>query len=1605
MANSSNSKKISKVIAIAMASAMAMSSLSAALVTASAVEDPALSTTGSVDFINSDARDAVAEAMGGKDGEVDTIVNNTFNLSALNNLVKEIEYTDNDGVKQLVDVDDISYRVSSGSAAKVQNDTTLTANKSGTSTLQIKVKGTVDLGGGKKEKDVTFTYNVTVNVHDEKELGLAAYNAKGEKLSTDDLNNLAAYNNGDLTFKLVSYNKNGEGKDKNFAAVINEQLKIGDSASTPLPTPGVTVDEVIAQLPDADQVATEALQKKGVLVQQSDGTFKIDLTGLTEKEKTGILVKAKNYTVDSAYAAVDQKVTTTPGTNQELATNTLYKEAGVAKAAGDTYFMLKDGTLPADIQDLLTPETNVQKNLYDKASGQLTDTSSANIVAVDVYKLKAKTDIENIVETPAITLGDTEAATKVIQEAINQASDENTPAAEPTPEEMRSYVLDEVKKKLTGNTLADDFDANLKAALTLAADKKNLEVTSANFDTLKVKNATKALSDEKSVPYTKTTAEAHLDTLTDSVWKATDGKYYSAADVQVIDAKDQKEKALYIAPNTKNTTVVTLADGSNIVATADDNYFAGAKKLNPISGKEGNIGGKDLAANKIVKIGEDYYTLTGTVPSTDGLDGIFELDTQDTAEKKIATADKTTYEIVADTAVHANLGELTISTSLDQIIKEYTAPTPAQTFADLFTITGEDKKIDLKKLAEGAYAALAQKDNQVVALSEPGLEDGTLTSVRFYAGTGAELFQQESDSASAGKWEKGTKAKGGYELNGGKDNTATPAAELALSTKGTTGSASVKAYAILKDADGSQIKEEYVLNLKVAKAVDFGDQTVTFEKKSGKTVTAATATNLDNNKSLAGYEIRTTGAVTVESGTLGTIKADGDVKVLDGKTGDIVEAATVTVEGATVGNIVDAKGNVDLSKGATAGKVNTDLEALAPTKVGDVIVTLNDATVTSIDNDGQVVVKGGAVSGDVLSANKITITSEDEDEDGDIMDTTIGGNVIAKGADAEIEIDNKSDEGVAELTIGGDVLVKYATTNEDDANLRIGSVDTSGLVKIGGGVQGEHILLGGNGLVTMDRVQATNEIEHGDEEAVVVDSTLEFEGFNSGINAVTGFANVTVKDGTVKVINPMTTTTLDVNGGSQLVVSKLTVEDILNDGEIVVPAGQLTVNGNVDDTPVLTLTGDVAVGTVAYTGDKGLADKFDLGGTTVKAEKQTNGTYNYVVSKMELYGLKAIGKNVTLGEGQTKEVSVVADAALPEGASIKWSSDDEEIATVTGNGTTATIKGVDVGNVEITATIVDSTGKDLGYDVATFTTDVLYANTNDVVGSEISVDTASKNMQVGETYNFLVRGNSDVDNIKLSYDANIVDVKLAQADYNGRGALYTITAKANGSTNIGVTYKGATANIAVKVGGFQLDTSAKSMGVGQTYSFLAKNVTPEQAANVKLTYDNTVAKVELANADYNGRGALFTVTALKAGSTDIKATYNNEEATMKLDVVELTGKMTLDTASYTMPAGGVYTIGVKIEKNGKELTGAEVNAMINNGELVVRDSRTGTIINKPEVLANGNVRVTGKSTPGTTYVMFEIVQNNQVVTHASVAVTVKPGANAAGISRRSVCQW
>ena len=142
--------------------------------------------------------------------------------------------------------------------------------------------------------------------------------------------------------------------------------------------------------------------------------------------------------------------------------------------------------------------------------------------------------------------------------------------------------------------------------------------------------------------------------------------------------------------------------------------------------------------------------------------------------------------------------------------------------------------------------------------------------------------------------------------------------------------------------------------------------------------------------------------------------------------------------------------------------------------------------------------------------------------------------------------------------------------------------------------------------------------------------------------------------------------------------------------------------------------------------------------------------------------------------------------------------------------------------------------------------------------------------------------------------------------------------------------------------------------------------------------------------DKDSRGAKYQINAKKEGSTYVKVTYRNETTYLKVDIKDVTGFITLDTSNYIMAPGDMYTIGAFIkDENGKQLNGAQIDQLVESGKLVVRDSRTGSIVNLKK-LDNGNYRVTGKN-EGTTYIIYEI--NG---THASVKVDVKKGVKAHG---------
>ena len=72
--------------------------------------------------------------------------------------------------------------------------------------------------------------------------------------------------------------------------------------------------------------------------------------------------------------------------------------------------------------------------------------------------------------------------------------------------------------------------------------------------------------------------------------------------------------------------------------------------------------------------------------------------------------------------------------------------------------------------------------------------------------------------------------------------------------------------------------------------------------------------------------------------------------------------------------------------------------------------------------------------------------------------------------------------------------------------------------------------------------------------------------------------------------------------------------------------------------------------------------------------------------------------------------------------------------------------------------------------------------------------------------------------------------------------------------------------------------------------------------------------------------------------------------------------------------------------------------MLLNGELSVRDSRTGSIVDL-QVRQNGNASITAKHA-GTCYIIYR-VQGKEM----SVRIDVAPGVQPAGVAARATSHW
>lgn len=192
----------------------------------------------------------------------------------------------------------------------------------------------------------------------------------------------------------------------------------------------------------------------------------------------------------------------------------------------------------------------------------------------------------------------------------------------------------------------------------------------------------------------------------------------------------------------------------------------------------------------------------------------------------------------------------------------------------------------------------------------------------------------------------------------------------------------------------------------------------------------------------------------------------------------------------------------------------------------------------------------------------------------------------------------------------------------------------------------------------------------------------------------------------------------------------------------------------------------------------------------------------------------------------------------------------------------------------------------------------------------------------------------------------------------------------------------------------KLDSKQVSiMGLSKTYRFLVKG--NQDAKRLTIHMENpSILSVELVE-ETDARGTKYEIFPKKEGSTYVKVTYEGDTTYLKVDVRDITGSITLDTSNYTMAPGDSYVIGAVIKDEvGKPLTGEEIDQMVESGQLVVRDSRTGSIVDLKR-LSKGNYRVTGKD-EGSTYIIYEI--NG---THASVKIDVREGEKARGSSVRN----
>lgn len=208
----------------------------------------------------------------------------------------------------------------------------------------------------------------------------------------------------------------------------------------------------------------------------------------------------------------------------------------------------------------------------------------------------------------------------------------------------------------------------------------------------------------------------------------------------------------------------------------------------------------------------------------------------------------------------------------------------------------------------------------------------------------------------------------------------------------------------------------------------------------------------------------------------------------------------------------------------------------------------------------------------------------------------------------------------------------------------------------------------------------------------------------------------------------------------------------------------------------------------------------------------------------------------------------------------------------------------------------------------------------------LELDTKEVTVAVNGTYQFLVRGNNDVENMKVAAgNAAVASVVLVEAS-DPRGAAYQVRGNAAGTTDIKVTYRGQSVNMRVRVdarvqpgtsagtrGSITLDTAQYSMAPGNRYTIgnvirdaSGNTLTGAQVQNLvrsgKLRVrDSRTGSVATLEALPDGN---FRVTGKTPGTCYIVYEIGGTHASVRIDVqngVQQHGSAVRNTSYFTQP--------------------------------------------------------------------------------------------------------